>query len=164
AITAHNWEAHARLAELYAEQRQSAKAETEFNVAIRTIQDARTSIESNEFRVSFLTTAIEFYDSYINFLLHQRRPLDALKIADLSRSHSFEPSSEQPTAREPRNSAATRFRPQDTARRLKATLLFYWLGERRSWLWAITPAQTSLLLLPPRAEIDAPVKSYRQTF
>jgi CHAT domain-containing protein/Flp pilus assembly protein TadD len=165
AITAQKWEAHARLAELYAAQQQSAKAEGQFNIAIRTIQDARNSIESNEFRVSFLTTAIAFYDAYVNFLLDQRRPADALKIADLSRSESLEPYAPNKSgAAESKISVRPAFRPQETARRLEATLLFYWLGEQRSWLWVITPAETSLISLPPSTEIDAPVRSYRQAF
>jgi CHAT domain-containing protein len=164
AETAHKWEVHARLAELYAAQSQPAKAESEFNVAIRTVQDARNSIESNEFRVSFLVTAIEFYDTYVNFLLDQRRPLDALRIANLSRSQSFVQRQEQAGTDAPQNSPQPAFRPQDAARRLNAVLLFYWMGERRSWLWAVTPTRTSLLPLVPSAEIDAPVRSYRQAF
>jgi CHAT domain-containing protein len=166
AETAHKWEAHARLAELYAAQRQHARAEHEFNVAIRTVQDARNSIENNEFRVSFLTSAIEFYDAYVNFLIIENRPLDALRIADLSRSQSFEQTKWQPnsTARMPRAPVPSDFRPQDTARRLHATLLFYWLGEHRSWLWVVTPLRNSLVQLPPSNEIDAPVKSYRKAF
>ena len=162
AETAHKWEAHARLAELYAAQRQPANAENEFNFAIRTVQGARDSIQNNEFRVSFLTRAIEFYDSYVNFLIDQHRSLDALKIAGLSRSQSFQQSPQPPGA--PKSSAQTAFRPQDTARRLNATLLFYWLGEHRSWLWVVTPLKTSLVPLPPSAQIETSVKSYRQAF
>jgi CHAT domain-containing protein len=164
AETAHKWEAHARLAELYAAQRQAANAENEFNVAIRTVEGARNSIQNNEFRVSFLTSAIEFYDSYVNFLIDQSRPLDALKIADLSRSQSFEQNTQSPAGKASSNSAQLAFRPQDRARRLNATLLFYWLGEHRSWLWVITPLKTSLVPLPPSAEIETSVKSYRQAF
>ena len=164
AETAHKWEAHSRLAELFAVQGQPAKAENEFNVAIRTVQDARSSIDSNELRVSFLTSSIEFYDSYVNFLIDQRRPLDALKIADLSRSQSFEQSPQPSGAGGSKSFAQIALRPQDTARRLNATLLFYWLGEHRSWLWVITPLKTSLVPLPPSAELETSVKSYRQAF
>jgi CHAT domain-containing protein len=164
AETAHKWEAHSRLAELFAVQGQTAKAENEFNVAIRTVQGARNSIQNNGFRVSFLTSAIEFYDSYINFLIDQRRPLDALKIADLSRSQPFEQSSQLPGAGASTDSVQTAFRPQNTARQMNATLLFYWLGEHRSWMWVITSPKTYLAPLPPSGEIETFVKSYRQAF
>jgi len=158
------WEAHALLAQAYAEQRQVAPAQREFTVAIRTFEAARNAIPNLELRLSFLSNAIAFYDAYVNFLLDQRRPLDALKVADLSRSLTFQQNPQPAGDSVSKNSPQSAFRPQDTARSLNATLLFYWLGERRSWLWVVTPAQTSLVALPPSAEIEAPVKSYRQAF
>jgi CHAT domain-containing protein len=41
-------------------------------------------------------------------------------------------------------------------------LLFYFLGEKQSYLWAITPSKTTLFPLPPGAEIDSMVQRYRQ--
>src|SRR5258708_2707462 len=52
--------------------------------------------------------------------------------------------------------------PQQIARRAEGTLLFYWLGEKQSYLWAITPQTTSLFTLPPGAEIEAAVERYRR--
>jgi CHAT domain-containing protein/tetratricopeptide (TPR) repeat protein len=156
------WEAHVRVAEVYAAQGLAAKAESEFAAAVRIFQNARDSIQDNELRVSFLSNAIEFYQAYVAFLIGQHRPFDALKIADLSRSQSLEQSlsSGKPSA----PNAPRPFNPQDTARRLNATLLFYWLGWDRSWLWVVTPAKTSLLSLPASPELDAAVKSYLESF
>jgi CHAT domain-containing protein len=162
AETPLKWEAHARLAEIYAAQHQPSKAEREFDVAIRTVQKARDSIQSNEFRVSFLSSAIEFYDAYVNFLVDQKRPLDALKIADLSRAQTLEEGLSSSTPG--KLSQAPVLDPQAIARRLNATLLFYWLGQERSYLWAIASTKTSLITLTPSAEIDAAVKAYRQSF
>jgi CHAT domain-containing protein len=162
AETPLKWEAHARLAEVYAAEQQTAKAEHEFNIAIRTVQGARESIQSNEFRVSFLSSAIEFYDAYVNFLIDQKRLIDALRIADLSRAQALEQSLSSATSTA--SNSARAFNPQDTARRLKATLLFYWLGQQRSWLWAISPTKISLIPLPASPEIDSAIKSYRDSF
>ena len=52
--------------------------------------------------------------------------------------------------------------PQQIARRAEGTVLFYWLGEKQSYLWAITPQKTSLFTLPPGSEIEAGVKRYRK--
>ena len=160
AETPLKWDAHARIAELYAVKQQPLKAAHEFGVALSSVENARDSIQTNEFRLSFLSNAIRFYGAYIDFLIGQHRPLDALKIADLSRSQTlghglFSKGSEA--------ISAGPFNPQLTARRLNATLLFYWLGEQ-SWLWVITPTSTSLRPLPPSQEIDALVKSYRDAF
>jgi CHAT domain-containing protein len=45
---------------------------------------------------------------------------------------------------------------------MKATLLFYWLGEQHSYVWVITPVRTNCFTLPPATEIDPIVKSYRE--
>jgi CHAT domain-containing protein/Flp pilus assembly protein TadD len=156
------WEAHARLAEVYASQHLPAKAQQEFDVAIRTVRNARDSIQSNEFRVSFLSTAIEFYDSYVNFLIEQKRPLDALRVADLSRAQALEEGLPSSTDKKPSRPAV--FNPQGISRRLSATLLFYWLGQQSSYLWVITPTKVAELPLTGSDEIDAAVKAYRQSF
>ena len=161
AETRLKWEAHTRLAEIYAAQKLSAKAELEFNIAIRTIQSVRDSIHSDELRVSFLSSAIEFFDAYIRVLIEQNRPLDALRVADLSRSQSLD---EGLAKKVSRSSGLKPFDPQSIARRTSATLLFYWLGPVHSWLWVVTPARTSLLILPPSQEIDPLVRSYRDSF
>jgi len=162
AETSLKWEAHARLAEVHAARGQPAKAEHEFNVAIRTVQGARDSIQSNEFRVSFLSSAIEFYDAYVNFLLDQKRSIDALRIADLSRAQSFEQSLSSANIGPSGPARSSNF--QDTARRLDATLLFYWLGPQKSWLWAVTRTNTLLIPLPASPEIDSSLKAYRDSF
>jgi CHAT domain-containing protein len=68
------------------------------------------------------------------------------------------------TARKSVSVDSNNFRPQDIARRQNATLLFYWLGQNRSYLWVITPSKTQLLPLPTSAEIDAATKAYRESF
>jgi CHAT domain-containing protein len=156
------WEAHTRLAEVYAAQNLASQAEQEFNIAIRSVQAARDSIHSNELRVSFLSSAIEFYDAYIGTLIDRHRPLDALKVADLSRSQTLEQA--LPASNASQSKSRNSFDPQSTARRLNATLLFYWLGRERSWLWVIAPHKTSLIALPSNQEIDALGKSYRESF
>jgi CHAT domain-containing protein len=52
--------------------------------------------------------------------------------------------------------------PRRIAQRAGGTVLFYWLGEKQSYLWAITPQKTSLFILPPGSEIDAAVGRYRK--
>jgi CHAT domain-containing protein len=52
-------------------------------------------------------------------------------------------------------------KPQELARRAGGTILFYWLGEKQSYLWAISAQQTSLFPLPAKSEIDPIVRRYR---
>jgi len=53
-------------------------------------------------------------------------------------------------------------RGRATARRINGTLLYYWLGETQSYLWAITSGKTSMFPLPPAAEIEAVAQRYRK--
>lgn len=156
------WQAEARLARAYADENLPAKAEAEFRLAINTFETARTGVHRDEFRVSFLSSAIEFYDDYIGFLIAQGRTLDGLHVADLARAHMLE----EGLASAPKSisSASNGLAPQDTARRQNATLLFYWLGQNRSYLWVISPTKTALFLLPASSEIDTTAKAYRESF
>ncbi len=160
--TAVKWEAHARLADVYAEQNNVAKAEAEFHKAIATIQTARDSVQRDDFRMSFLSVAIEFYDDYVAFLIKQKRPSDALKVADLSRAQTMEEGLSPSWARKQLKSAS--FDPQGIARRLDATLLFYWLGTQNSYVWVIDQAKVTERSLIGSDEINAAVKAYRQSF
>ncbi len=160
--TALRWEAQASLAGVRAAQGKTVLAEHEFSGAISTISKAWEQINKEEFRLSFLTSAIRFYDAYVNFLIAQKRPIDALKIADRSRAQTLEHGLSSSTNGKSGGMAA--FRPQEIARRLNATLLFYWLGQQRSYLWAITPAKVSLFPLPGSAEVGSTVKAYLGSF
>lgn len=165
------WEALASLAQVHAAQRKLALADKEFAQSIDTISKAKESVKREDFRLSFLSSAIRFYDQYVNFLLAQNRQLDALKIADLSRAQTLEHGLAPPVGAGaggkspvlPKSASAFAIRPQETARRLGATLLFYQLGQEGSHLWVISPAKISLHSLPSAGEIDALVTSYRRS-
>lgn len=152
------WEAEARLARVYAEEGQIPKAEKEFRGSLDTIEAARSSVHSEELRMSFLSTAISFYNDYIEFLIAHRRIQDALQVAELSRARTLaEGLGTKPGSL---SFSSQTFRPQQIAGRLKATLLFYWIGRDHSYLWVITPANLSYFPLPKESEIHPAVKAY----
>jgi CHAT domain-containing protein len=163
------WEARAGLAQTHAAQGKLVVAEREFQSSIATISAARASIKLEDFRLSFLTNAIRFYHQYVKFLIDQKRPADALKIADLSRSQTLESGlrsrpdekGRNDTAKQLQNPTPPPLNPEKIAARLNATILFYWLGQDSSYLWVITPSRTNLYSLAPSEEIDAAVYSYR---
>jgi len=161
AETATRWGVQARLAELDDARDRPVQAEQEYRKSIQGVDAARTSINSDDLRLSFLSGAIEFYDDYVNFFLRRGRPDDALAVAELSRAQTLEEGLASGKARAAVLNRSIQAR--DLALRLKATLLFYWLGEQHSYLWVITPTKTTCLTLPAALEIDPIVKSYRQT-
>jgi len=158
--TPSRWEAHARLAKLHDVQGLTKEAEAEYREAIETIEAARGGITQPELRVSFLSGGIEFYDDYVDFLIAHERPRDALKVAELSRAQTLEEGLGA-SAKAAKLSKGN-FRPQEEAKRLRATLLFYWVGQKHSYLWAITPGKTAYFTLPPEREIESTVKMYRE--
>ena len=153
------WEAQAQLAKMYEDEQLPTEADYEFAHSLGTIQTARASIQDEELRLSFLSSSISFYGDYIDFLILRGKSNDALRVAEQSRAWTLEEGlgSSTKTAK----FSPTSSQPQQLARRLHATLFFYWLGEQHSYLWVITPAKTTCITLPAASEIDAAVKSYR---
>ncbi len=90
ADASQRWRAEARLARVYADMGQSAKAEAEFRRSVAEIEAARSSVRAEDLRLSFLSSAITFYNDYIDFLIRQRRAADALRVAELSRARTLE--------------------------------------------------------------------------
>ena len=160
AETALRWEIQARLAELYDAKGLTDKAEQEYHQAIDTIEAARASIAADDLRIGFLSGGIEFYDDYVDFLVAHGRSRDALKVAELCRARTLEEG--LGVSAQAEKVALRNFRPEQIARRLKATLLFYWVGEKQSHLWVVAPAKTTHLTLPAANQIDPLVKSYRE--
>jgi CHAT domain-containing protein/Tfp pilus assembly protein PilF len=160
ADTAQRWEAEARLAGVYADEGKHGKAETEFRHSLATIEGVRSSVQAEDLRLSFLSSAIGFYDDYIGFLISRKRAEDALQVAELSRARTL---AEGLGAAPKTLSFPLRdFEPREIARRTKSVLLFYWLGQKQSYLWVITPAKVTCLTLAGATEIDPLVKSYRE--
>jgi CHAT domain-containing protein len=154
------WQAEARLAGVYADTGLPTNAEQQYRQSIRTIETARSSIKDEELRVSFLSNSIEFYEDYIAFLIAHHRNEDALQVAELSRARTLmEGLGMSPTTL---SFPMRQFAPQALARRLNATLLFYWIGEERSYLWVVTPAALSVFSLPKQEEINRLEKAYQK--
>lgn len=154
------WESEARLAQVYAEDNLPTDAEAEFRRAINSIETARAGVHRDEFRLSFLSAAIEFYDDYVDFLIRRKRAADALGVAELSRARTLE----EGLATEGDSAGPTfrAFQPQELAKRLKATLLFYWIGHNQSYLWVIVPAKTEQFRLAKAENIEPLVKAYQK--
>lgn len=153
------WEAQARLAANYAAAGRFAGADREFRQSIQGIEAARSSLKEEEFRVSFLTSAIEFYDDYLAFLISQHKPEQALQTAASAHARTLV---EGLGVFSPKDaSSSTLLNWTQVARRENAVVLSYWLGPRHSYLWAITPSGVlKLFALPPHVRIDAAVRSY----
>lgn len=154
------WEAQARLAKALDEEGKTAAAEVQYQEAIRKMESARAERGREELQFSFLTSSIEFYEDYVDFLVAHRRMEDALQVAELSRARALV---EGLTTREAAGRlSAVGIHPEVVARKIHQTLLFYWMGRNKSHLWVITGEKTKYFELAKAGEIVPLVKSYRR--
>ena len=155
------WEAEHSLARLYENEQHADAADKEYRLALATFEDARADVRHEDSQISFLTNAARIYDDYVHFLVTRGKTDEALRWADYSRARSLaeglgllaKGGSVGPPALDARQ----------IARRAGGTLLFYWLGEKQSYLWAITAQKSSLFTLPAGKEIDDAVQRFSET-
>ena len=154
------WEAEHSLARLYEDEGRADAADREYRAALATFESARSSLRRNDSKLPFSNNASRIYDDYVHFLVTRGKPDDALRWADYSRARTL--SEGLGLLANGASAGPPPLIPGQIARRSDGTILFYWLGEKQSYLWAITPKKTSLFTLPPGAEIDAAVQRYRK--
>jgi CHAT domain-containing protein/Tfp pilus assembly protein PilF len=158
------WEAEHSLAQLDEDAKQSDAADHEYRAALATFEAARSTVRHEDFQLSFLTNAASIYDDYVHFLVARGKAAEALRWADFSRARTLSEGLGLVSKglANGGHDIAPPLNPKEIAGRARGVLLFYWLGGKQSYLWAITQRKTSLFPLPPGAEIDALVRRYRQ--
>ncbi len=153
------WQAQNDLAELYEHDHRLPEADKQYQEALATIERSRASLQNEEFKLPFLANAAHLYDDYIRFLVEQGKDQRALQVADYGRAQTLAEGLGV-LAKNSRTDAPG-VDPQQIARQAHATILFYWLGRKQSYLWAINGNHTERFPLPPAVEIDDAVERYR---
>ena len=146
------WDAHARLAQVYLKSKPAAAGE-QFRAALDEADDARKEIASPEWRLSFLASVTQFYNSYIDFLISGGRVAEALQVADLARARTLA----EGVGVEPKRVDAQR-----AAREAGVVVLSYWLAPEKSYVWLVTPAAIEVWPLPGEARIAADIDAYQK--
>ena len=154
------WEAEHSLARLYEDEGRPDSADREYRAALATFEAARDTVRHEDSQLSFLTNASRIYDDYVHFLVTRGKTDDALRWADHSRARTL--AEGLGLLAKGAYTGPPSLNPQQIARRAGGTIVFYWLGEKQSCLWAITPQKTNWFALPPGAEINAAVERYRK--
>jgi CHAT domain-containing protein len=145
-------EAQLYLAQLYTKTEDFAAAEKQFQRSILDARDARDDISRSELRFSFFNAVEELYDSYVDFLMARGRTAEALAFTESSRAQTLEESlTDLEEVRDVR----------DIARKSSATILCYWLGNSRSYLWIITAQKITPVALPPKRTIETEIDAYQ---
>ena len=154
------WEAEHSLARLYEGENQPDSADREYRSALTTFEEARDAVDHGEFQLSFLTNASRIYDDYVHFLVVRGKTDEALRWADYSRARTLAEGLGLLARR--RNTGPPPLNPHELARQANGSILFYWLGEKQSYLWAISSRKTELFVLPAASAIEATVERYRK--
>ena len=152
------WEAHTKLGNMYAQTRRWGEAEREFQAALSTLERTRAGLARDEWKLSFHSSAKEFFQTYVDFLMERGQSERALEVVESSRARMLAQKLGvlESTLRLP---GASRFR--EMAQALDAALVSVWLGPKRSFIWVVTPRKVESLVLPREAEFTAAVQAYQ---
>jgi len=154
------WEVQHSLAKLLEQQNQAVRAAKWYRSSLATLEGARSSLSHESTILPFLANATSLYEDYVRFLLSEKKPAEALSVADHARARTLA----EGLGQLPKNESVLprALDAQRIARTAGGPILYYFLGEKQSYLWAVTSQKTSLFQLPPASEIEAAVRRYRK--
>jgi CHAT domain-containing protein len=148
------------VANLYARLQQPEQAEAWYRRSIQAFEDKRAAIKDEALRLAAFGYGTAVYGDYAEFLIAAHRETEALQLLDRSRARTLEEGLGAADEAPPREQQVTDARA--VARKLDATLLFYSLGREKSYLWAITPRETQLFVLPGAQQIESWVEAHQR--
>lgn len=149
------------LAWLFERQGNTRDAERIYKATLAAFESAREQLKNENSQLPFSANATSIYDDYIHLLVEQGRNEEALAAADQSRARTLAQGLGLEMSKASFQSAA--LKPRQIAQQAGATLFFYWLGEKQSYLWVITPAKITLIRLPAQREIVSRIERYHKT-
>jgi CHAT domain-containing protein len=153
------WESEHSLAQLYEGENKRDAAEREYRAALSTFEGARYALHEDT-SLPFPANAEGIYDDYIHFLVDKGKTNQALQIAEYQRGRTLAEGLgllQKDATFKPETIDA-----KGIARKAGGTILFYWLGDKQSYLWAITPQKTAIFTLPPKSQIEPIAQRYRK--
>ncbi|HYC88541.1 MAG TPA: CHAT domain-containing tetratricopeptide repeat protein [Thermoanaerobaculia bacterium] len=150
-VLATRIEARTYLAKLYVSAGRHEEARAQFDEAVKIAHEERGKIDAPELRFSFFNTVEGMYDAYVDFLVQNKYVYAALAVTESSRAQSLGMG---------RRISGT-FDPRPIAKAYGATILCYWLGRNRSYVWVITPEDVKVGTLPPDTTVEKLAQAYR---
>ena len=150
------WNVHAGLAEVAVTRNDPPRAAHHFEAALSVIERTRSDLLKTDYKLSYLTQLIAFYQAYVETLLRQGLTERALEIADSSRGQVL---AERQGIKAPTRVGAAAFR--SLARQTGSVFLSYWVTPAKSYVWVITGAGIRCVELPPAARIETLVRAHQ---
>jgi CHAT domain-containing protein len=152
------WQAYAGLAAVYSATRDFPNADVNYAKALAVISSNRADQLKSDYKITFLSNLMRFYQDYVDLLIHHGDSNRALEIADSSRASVL-----TQDLRGQSEPSRTALLPeiQKAAKTSHSVLLFYWLAPKNSYLWVITGTQSKAVPLPDQRQIVQDAESYR---
>jgi CHAT domain-containing protein len=152
------WRSEYGLARLYENEQRTQDADGAYRAAIVTFENARFSLRREQTRLPFFGNASQIYGDYVTFLIAHGKSDDALRWADHSRARTLAEGLGEKTDVNP-----LPLKAKTAAKNQSGTILFYWLGDQRSYLWVTTPKDIRRFDLPAKTAIEAAADRYRRS-
>src|SRR5713226_1502761 len=130
-----------------------ALAGQHFEKALHIIEENRSGLSRDEYKITFLARLIKFYQDYVESLMRSGASEKAIEVADSSRAYLLA------EGLAPRHSGAADY--QTYARKSGVVLVSYWLAPQQSYAWVISPKGIRPFRLPPAAEISSLIEQYQ---
>jgi len=146
------------LAGLFELQGNTQASEQMYKATLTAFESARAQLKHDNSRLPFAANATGIYEDYIHLLVQEDRSEEALVVASQSRARTLAQGLGMAISKTSFHPSA--INPRQIAQQTGATLLFYWLGTRQSYLWVITQSKITLIKLPPQIEIIPRVQRY----
>jgi CHAT domain-containing protein len=155
------WASELAMAQMYESAGGFPAAQAEYLTALSTFECARSQVTSESSRLPFMANGSRVYDNYLHFLVKQGKDNEALVAADQSRARTLAQGLGGAECKE-KTFTPVAVNPTGIAKKAGATILYYWMGEKQSYLWAITAEKTTMFTLPAQREITPLAERYRE--
>jgi CHAT domain-containing protein/tetratricopeptide (TPR) repeat protein len=135
-------------------------AAQEYAAAIAGIESVRGKLGTAEFRTTFLGNVFDVYGKMVDLLAVQGQAGEAFFYAEkaLARSLLDRVGGQTGAGTDTLTASAI----QRMAARHHAVLVEYFIGDSRSWVWAIDAKRVAMASLPGRPAIEGLVRRYRE--
>ncbi len=150
--------AHSDLAQLLAKKGNPSEADREYRQTLAQISNLQADLSDDDFRLSYLSSLIDFCDNYVEFLV-QRKEIDrALEVTESIRARVLNERAAQSGPTPAVSVAALK----QAAGSSGSIFLAYWLTQHKSYLWVVRPGGVELKeLTAGQSRIAALVNRYR---
>jgi CHAT domain-containing protein len=152
------WNAHVRLASLFASRKQFAGANSEYERGLEVIEKVRSSLIKDDSRLTYYNLQIQFFKDYVDLLVSEGHEKQALQVAEYSRARILS----EKLGLQPVTIQQVRLDDfQKYAHRTEHVVLSFWLAPHRSFVWVIKPDGIRMKELPGESQIADSVRTYR---